>query len=121
MTPEVTTGFIGEVANFLKDNWDEVLLLGFTVIQCLTCIIMLFRRDLPYFLMFAPVYYPALVLLVASLFYNTSWMLLTGYVVGSSLTMSVALWSYGGDEKNVGKAMANGFFTVMICAHLIFG
>ena len=120
MTPEIATMDAGSIVDFLKNNWDEVLLLLFTVIQCFTCIIMLFRRKPSYFFMFAPVYYPALALLVASLFYNTSWMLLTGYVIGSSLTMSVALWSYGGDEKNVGKAMANGFFTVMICAHLIF-
>ena len=119
MTPEVTTGFIGEVANFLKDNWDGVLLLGFTAVQCLLCILTLFQGKIFAALMAGAVYYPAAVLLVGSMFFGESWMMLTGYVVGVSLTYSVALW--GVKDESLSKPMTNGFFTVVLCLSLIFG
>ena len=121
MAPEIAFMDAGSLVEFLRGNWDDIVLLAFTLIQCFRCIIMLFRRKFGSFFMFAPVYFPALVLLAAGLLYNTSWMLLTGYVLGSSLVMSFALWSCGGEDKSVGKIMANGFFTVLFCLHLIWG
>lgn len=121
MINDLVSGGAGGLLEFLRGNWDDIILLAFTLVQCFRCIIMLFKRDFSAFFMFAPVYYPALVLLCAGLLYNTSWMLLTGYVVGSSLTMSVGLWSYQTEDNSAGKIMANGFFTVLFCLHLILG
>ena len=119
MIDDLVSGGAGTFVDFIRGNWDDIILLAFTLVQCFRCIIMLFKREFSSFLMFAPVYFPALVLLTAGLLYNTSWMLLTGYVVGSSLTMSVALWGNKSEDDSTGKFMANGFFTVLFCLHLI--
>ena len=121
MIEDLVSGGAGTFVDFIRGNWDDIILLAFTLVQCFRCIIRLFKRDFSFFFMFAPVYFPALVLLAAGLLYNTSWLLLTGYVVGSSLTMSVALWAYSAEDNSVGKPMANGFFTVLFCLHLILG
>ena len=109
------------IVGYLKANWDEVLLLGFTVVQCMTAIISLFRKQLDFFFMFAPVYFPTLILLIASMFYGQSWIALTGYVVGASITMLVTLWSSSIEHKSIGKMITNGAFTAILCLSLIFG
>lgn len=119
MIDDLVSGGAGTFVDFIRGNWDDIILLAFTLVQCFRCIIMIFKGKFSSFFMFAPVYFPALVLLTAGLLYNTSWMLLTGYVVGSSLTMSVALWSIKSEDNSTGKFMANGFFTVLFCLHLI--
>lgn len=121
MIDDLVSGGAGTFVDFIRGNWDDIILLAFTLVQCFRCITLLFRRKFDLFFMFAPVYFPALVLLTAGLLYNTSWMLLTGYVVGSSLTMSVALWSFKSEDNSAGKIIANGFFTVLFCLHLILG
>ncbi len=112
---------LSTVVNYLKENWDEVLLLGFTIVQCMIAIICLFRKYSDYFFMFGPIYFPTLVLLIAKMFFGVSWVALTGYVVGASVVMLVSLWGSGIEDKNIGKMIANGAFTAVLCLSLLFG
>ena len=112
---------VASIINFVKENWDELILLGFVIVQCISCVVMLFQKKFTTLLEPASIYFPALVLLVASLFFNLSWNMLSGYVLGSSLMLSIGLWNpYYDVGKKGKKVMANGFFTVMICLSLIF-
>lgn len=110
------------MVNFAKENWDELALLVFTFVMFIISFAGLFNRNFFGFLEMISVYFPALVFLVAKLFYNTSWMLLTGYVAGSSLALSISFFAVKDDnDKTTAKIKANGIFTAVICLSLIFG
>ena len=78
------------ILEYCKANWDEILLLGFTVIQCILIIVSIFQKRWDTLLLYAPVYFPTLILLIAKMFYGQSWMALTSYVVGTSIAMLVS-------------------------------
>ena len=107
------------IVNFLKENWDELLLLVFAIVQCVLCFIWLKRREFYIFFTDAPVYFPTLLLLVASLFFNTTWNLLSGYVVGASIVMVVSNLCYNSGGEYTKKAIVNGLFTVWVSLSLI--
>ena len=109
------------IVDFVKENWDELLLLIFTIIQCVWCFIWLKRRDFYIFFTDSAVYFPTLLLLVASLFFNTTWRLLSGYVVGASLVSVVSMVCYFKGGENTKKAILNGLFTVFVALSLILG
>lgn len=116
MTPDIAS-----IVNFVKENWDELLLLIFTIVQCFYCFVNLKDRDFYIFFIYAPVYFPTLLLLVASLFFNLSWRMLSGYVIGASLVTIVTLLCYGKGGEYTKKVIANGLFTVFVCFSLLLG
>ena len=107
--------------NFFKENWDEFALMCFSSFQLGVCIRWLEKRYIKDFLIFASVYVPTLVLLGARMLFNTSWPILTGFVVGSSLVFALWQKSARGENEYTDKTASNGFFAVMLSLSLLLG
>ena len=104
---------------YLKENWKVLFLLAFTAVQCISTVFYLFQKRWDSFFMCAPVYFPTLILLIAGTFLGLSWPALTGYVVGISLTLTLALWGHTDGTATSGELITNAISTVMICLHLL--
>ena len=146
---------IGSMVDFVMKNLEEIGLLIFATVQCFLCTRkLLFSKGsfgfvsskFSSFLWDAMVYYPTLGLVVANLFFNTSWRLLTGYLLGVSLQMLLSLgrekmaenkgpdisdvenieeikWRFKKHEersKKTGEVLAKAAFTFLVCLSLIF-
>ena len=112
--PELNT-----MIDYCKENWSDVLLLAFTVWQCISTIACLLQKRWDSFFMCAPVYFPTLFLLVANMFFGLSWPALTGYVLGISLTMTISVWTYSDGTGSSGKIISNAISTILICLYLL--
>ena len=116
----MTLDFVS-IADFVIKNRSDLSLLIFIITQCFWCFVCIKKGKIALFFMDAAVYFPALVLLVASLFFNTTWNLLSGYVVGSSLISAVSMICWNDKDKHTIKTIINILFTVWAAFSLILG
>ena len=110
---------IETLLDYVKNNSSTALLFVFTVLQCINVIYLLFKKEISAALMNAAVYFPTLVMLIADVFYGLSWNGLTGYVLGISITLSLAI--FNNDGKNLKEVASKASTTILLCLHLIFG
>ncbi len=121
MTFDINSISASFIFAFLKENWDELVLLGYTIARCVDSIKSLIERDFYGFLVYAAVYFPTFVFLAASLFFNISRMMFTGYVVSASLMFLLLVNLIENKNESEKKMLSNGMFTVILCGSLIFG
>ena len=106
------------IVDFLKENGDELALLIFAAVQSFLCFWRLKEKEYTYFLLDAALYFPAVVLVFASLFCNVTWNMLSGYVMGASLFTLISTW---GDDDGDNEFISKGVFTVLFCLSLALG
>lgn len=112
----------GSLLDYLKNNSTTILLFIFVILQCLGAVILLFKKNVTYFLIGAATHFPTLALLIADVFFGKSWNGLTGYVLGISVVSILIVWAYNDDNDKISKEIiSKGFTTVLLCIHLIFG
>lgn len=123
MTFDINSISASFIFNFLKEYWDELVLLGYTAVQCVKSVKSIFDGIPSIFLICAPVYFPTLIFLIASIFFNVSRMMFTGYIVGASimLVLLVNVMNEIKKDEELKKMASNGMFTVILCGALIFG